>query len=62
MNRASSVAFAGLWLSVAALRAAEEPSVVLAPGPIWMRHTIDNTSRGADGVKLGDENPQRSGR
>jgi hypothetical protein len=30
--------------------------VVLADGPVWKRHTIDNTSRGADGVKLGDIN------
>lgn len=26
------------------------------PGAAWARHTIDNTSRGADGVKLGDLN------
>ena len=30
--------------------------VVVAPGPVWKRHTIDATSRGADGVKLGDLN------
>lgn len=30
--------------------------VILAPGAPWARHTIDNTSRGADGVKLGDLN------
>ena len=30
--------------------------VILAPGAPWKRHTIDNTSRGADGVKLGDLN------
>ena len=30
--------------------------VTAAPGPLWKRHTIDNTSRGADGVKLGDFN------
>lgn len=30
--------------------------VVLAPGKPWARHAIDNTSRGADGVKLGDIN------
>lgn len=28
--------------------------VTLALGPVWKRHVIDNTSRGADGVKLGD--------
>jgi hypothetical protein len=35
---------------------AAEPSVavVVASGPVWKRHTIDNSSRGADGVKLGD--------
>ncbi|NJN05680.1 MAG: serine hydrolase [Rhodobacteraceae bacterium] len=30
--------------------------VVVTPGPAWKRHTIDNTSRGADGVKPGDLN------
>lgn len=33
-----------------------DDSVILAPGAPWNRHTIDNTSRGADGVKLGDLN------
>ncbi|MFZ2277098.1 MAG: VCBS repeat-containing protein [Prosthecobacter sp.] len=33
-----------------------DDSVILAPGTPWSRHTIDNTSRGADGVKLGDLN------
>lgn len=30
--------------------------VIAAPGTPWKRHTIDKTSRGADGVKLGDIN------
>jgi hypothetical protein len=30
--------------------------VVVVSGPEWMRHTIDDASRGADGVKLGDLN------
>lgn len=30
--------------------------IVIAPGTPWLRHTIDKTSRGADGVKLGDLN------
>jgi hypothetical protein len=30
--------------------------VVVVPGPIWTRHVIDDASRGADGVKLGDLN------
>jgi len=30
--------------------------VVSTPGPIWKRHTIDDTCKGADGVKLGDIN------
>lgn len=30
--------------------------VAPAPGAAWKRHTIDATSRGADGVKLGDIN------
>ncbi|MFC5454276.1 FG-GAP repeat domain-containing protein [Prosthecobacter fluviatilis] len=33
-----------------------DDTVVSAPGAPWIRHTIDNTSRGADGVKLGDLN------
>ncbi|MEQ1859215.1 MAG: VCBS repeat-containing protein [Chthoniobacteraceae bacterium] len=43
----------------AALVGAESPTtteVELAPGTLWKRHTIDDTSRGADGVKLGDIN------
>lgn len=32
------------------------PTVTLAPGPEWKRHAIDATSKGADGVKLGDVN------
>jgi len=43
-------------LLLAALVAATEPNVVLSPGPTWQRHTIDSTSQGADGVKLGDLN------
>ncbi|MFN0077971.1 MAG: hypothetical protein ACKVY0_16060 [Prosthecobacter sp.] len=34
--------------------------VVTVPGTPWQRHTIDKTSRGADGVKLGDLNGTRS--
>jgi hypothetical protein len=30
------------------------PIEMIATEPPWVRHTIDNTSRGADGVKLGD--------
>lgn len=33
-----------------------DDSVILAPGTPWNRHAIDNTSRGADGVKLEDMN------
>lgn len=33
-----------------------ESSVVTVPGQPWARHTIDSSSRGADGVKLGDIN------
>ena len=33
----------------------EAPPVEQAAGP-WKRHTIDNSSRGADGVRLGDAN------
>src|SRR5687768_17503249 len=34
----------------------EPAGVVTSSGPVWARHTIDDTSRGADGVKLGDLN------
>lgn len=33
-----------------------DDSVISVPGSAWARHTIDNTSQGADGVKLGDFN------
>lgn len=50
-----------LLLAWGALRAADlSTEVIPAPGPVWARHTIDNSSRGADGVKLGDFN--RDGR
>lgn len=46
-----------LLLFPALLRAGELSStVVSSAGPIWKRHTIDNSSQGADGVKLGDFN------
>ncbi len=32
------------------------PALEPEPGPVWRRHTIDDTSKGADGVKLGDIN------
>lgn len=43
---------------LAALGAASLPAadVTLAPGPPWTRHTIDASSRGADGIKVGDLN------
>lgn len=28
----------------------------MAPGPVWNRHAVDDSSRGADGVKTGDVN------
>lgn len=56
MKHAQMFALAALLFSTAALRAADEPFVVLSPGPVWKRHTVDNTSKGADGVKLGDIN------
>lgn len=31
-------------------------NVISAAGPIWNRHTIDDSSKGADGVKFGDLN------
>lgn len=45
-----------LSLLLATLVSANEPNVLLVPGPTWQRHTIDSTSQGADGVKLGDLN------
>lgn len=48
------------WLTCAVLHLHGADSfstaVVPAPGPVWKRHTVDATSRGADGVKLGDIN------
>jgi hypothetical protein len=44
--RAHSLCFVIAWLFV-------PPSVVAAP---WQRHTIDDSSRGADGVRLADIN------
>jgi len=35
---------------------AVDAPIELAPGPTWQRHAIDDTSKGADGVKLGDIN------
>ena len=49
-----SILFLFAWCYVAPLKA--EDAVVLVPGMPWVRHTIDNTSHGADGVKLGDLN------
>jgi len=46
---------AALGLAAWAL-AGDAPSVALAPTPVWARHTIDASSRGADGVKLDDIN------
>lgn len=46
-------------LTISAVLSHAEPlsrEVIAAPGTPWKRHTIDNTSRGADGVKLGDIN------
>lgn len=31
-------------------------SLASAPGPVWKRHVIDDSSKGADGVKFGDLN------
>lgn len=47
-----------LVLAAAVAASADSPvsKVVAVPGAVWKRHTIDNTSRGADGVKLGDFN------
>jgi len=39
-----------------ALAVQPDGAVISAAGETWKRHTIDNTSRGADGVKLGDFN------
>ena len=56
MKHTATLFTAFLLASLVTLHAADAPSVVLAPGPVWKRHTIDNTSKGADGVKLGDIN------
>lgn len=48
-----SIFIFALLLRVSAMA---EDLVVSVPGSPWARHTIDNTSQGADGVKLGDFN------
>jgi hypothetical protein len=55
MTRASLLLLLSL-LTVSSLALADDQPVDLAPGPEWQRHAIDNTSKGADGVKLGDIN------
>ena len=52
MKRTSLVCSALLFASLADAN----DRVVAAPGEPWKRHAIDDTSRGADGVKLGDIN------
>ncbi len=51
-----SLAFVSAVVLGARALAAAPSSVTLAAGPIWTRHAIDATSRGADGVKLADVN------
>lgn len=46
--------FFAAFVSIMAAVASDEAA--LAPGKPWARHAIDDTSRGADGVKLGDIN------
>lgn len=54
-RRPSPVALlAALLASLAPLRAAAPVSLQLERPPPWPRHTIDDTSKGADGVKLAD--------
>ncbi len=55
-NRTATSFLACLLTTLAAAVWVEEPSVILEPGPTWKRHVIDNSSEGADGVKLGDIN------
>jgi len=46
------------FVAAGSVRAGEgfPTEVVVKPGPIWARHTIDDASSGADGVKWGDLN------
>lgn len=45
-----------LWLLVTAPMAEPADVVTTVPGAAWQRYSIDASSRGADGVKLGDHN------
>lgn len=53
--RVPFAALASLSAGQVSAGAADDVSVVV-PGPVWNRHAIDASSRGADGVKLGDIN------
>lgn len=44
----------GLWLSICLM--VTTPGVSEERGPVWLRHVIDRSSRGADGVRLTDVN------
>jgi len=53
------IAILGVSCAAVCSATAEEAlptKVVATAGPIWARHTIDDASKGADGVKLGDLN------
>jgi hypothetical protein len=49
------VLLACAWLGITGLLRGPELSAA-ERGPAWTRHTIDNSSRGADGVRLADAN------
>lgn len=50
------ITFATFFLPGLLWAAEVSSALVDAPGPVWKRHAIDQTSKGADGVKLGDLN------
>jgi hypothetical protein len=56
----SRIAALGLWfLASTTAQAVMPPCFAADRGPAWVRHTIDNSSRGADGVRLADVNADR---
>jgi hypothetical protein len=56
LNTKFSIVLFAAILCTPCLAADLSLEVVAAPGDAWKRHTIDATSRGADGVKPGDFN------
>ncbi|MBL9131969.1 MAG: VCBS repeat-containing protein [Verrucomicrobiaceae bacterium] len=56
MHLNKAVIFVPLLTTWCAAQTTLSTLMATSPGAPWKRHTIDNTSKGADGVKLGDFN------